>query len=377
MSVHKIKRRDGTPAFVVRWREGVANRRRTFDRRRDADLWDAEVRRRRQLGALHTLDAGSDTLDEYVVGTWAQAHLPRLAPKTRRVYVQMYDRHVSPHLGSVALRDFTPETIKAWHGALARAGTGPEALHKAATLLGAILQLATEGQHIPYNPARAVRKPRRPGRVEVRPIAPERVEAMRAAVGRRDATILSVLAYAGLRPQELRTLRWRHVRDSTLLVYAGKTGKQRTVRLMSALSADLREWRMALGRPTDDALVFPDGNGGEWSINAFNKWRARVFAKALTAAGIDHARPYDLRHSFASLLLHEGRSPIYVARQLGHGAALTMGTYGHVIDELDDAPRIAAEDAIQSAREGGFAGARSSVVPLAAVADAGAAGKRP
>ena len=41
---------------------------------------------------------------------------------------------------------------------------------------------------------------------------------------------------------------------------------------------------------------------------------------------------------------------IYVARQLGHDAALTLGTYGHVIDELDDAPRIGAEDAIRAAR---------------------------
>ena len=63
-------------------------------------------------------------------------------------------------------------------------------------------------------------------------------------------------------------------------------------------------------------------------------------------------RPYDLRHSFASLLLHEGRSVIYVARQLGHGAALTMRTYGHVIDELEDEPRIAAEAAILEARRG-------------------------
>ena len=51
------------------------------------------------------------------------------------------------------------------------------------------------------------------------------------------------------------------------------------------------------------------------------------------------ARPYDLRHSFASLLLHEGRSVVSVARQLGHGAGLTLSTYGHVSDELEDAPR--------------------------------------
>jgi integrase len=42
------------------------------------------------------------------------------------------------------------------------------------------------------------------------------------------------------------------------------------------------------------------------------------------AAGIEHATPYALRHSFASLLLHEGRSVIYVARQLGHDARLTL-----------------------------------------------------
>ena len=63
------------------------------------------------------------------------------------------------------------------------------------------------------------------------------------------------------------------------------------------------------------------------------------------------ASPYTLRHSFCSLLLHEGRSVIYVARQMGHDAKLTLGTYGHVIDELEDAPRVSAEDAIRAARE--------------------------
>jgi site-specific recombinase XerD len=61
-------------------------------------------------------------------------------------------------------------------------------------------------------------------------------------------------------------------------------------------------------------------------------------------------RPYDLRHSFASLLLHEGRSVIYVARQLGHDARLTLSTYGHVIDEFDDLPQLSAETAISEAR---------------------------
>jgi hypothetical protein len=50
-----------------------------------------------------------------------------------------------------------------------------------------------------------------------------------------------------------------------------------------------------------------------------------------------------------------GRRPppliMHVARQFGHNARLTLTTYGHVIDEFEDQPRIPAEDAIRAARE--------------------------
>ena len=123
------------------------------------------------------------------------------------------------------------------------------------------------------------------------------------------------------------------------------------MRLLGPLKADLAEWRLAAGRPADDTLVFPAAGGEAWTEPAYPSWRRRAFKRALTAADIEKARPYDLRHSFASLLLHEGRSVIYVARQLGHDARLTLTRYGHVIDELDDAPRLDAETAIRQARE--------------------------
>ena len=56
-------------------------------------------------------------------------------------------------------------------------------------------------------------------------------------------------------------------------------------------------------------------------------------------AGLGHVRPYDLRHSFVSLLIAEGRSIVDVARQAGHSATMALDTYGHVFDELDGAER--------------------------------------
>jgi hypothetical protein len=63
----------------------------------------------------------------------------------------------------------------------------------------------------------------------------------------------------------------------------------------------------------------------------------------VNAAGLDHARPYDLRHSFASLLLHEGQHVVAVARALGHDARLTLTRYGHVLDELQGTGHIDPE----------------------------------
>ena len=109
-----------------------------------------------------------------------------------------------------------------------------------------------------------------------------------------------------------------------------------------------------VGEPSIARAVRPDGKRGG---------TGGAFGRAAAAAGVPDASPYTLRHSFCSLLLHEGRSVIYVARQIGHDAKLTLGTYGHVIDELEDAPRVAAEEAIRAACESRGVGGRDDAAP--------------
>jgi integrase len=226
-------------------------------------------------------------------------------------------------------------------------------------LLGSILQRAFESGQIQSNPARAVRKAPRPRRTEVKPLSPATVERMRLASSPREPTLIGVLAYAGLRPGEALGLKWGDIREQTILIERAvslgeekdtKTAAHRTVRLLPPLAADLREWRLRSGRPADSALAFPSATGTTWTLAAYQSWRRRAFKRALDGAGVEHARPYDLRHSYASLLIHEGRSVIYVARQLGHDARLTLTTYGHVMDEFEDAPRLEAHTAITNAR---------------------------
>jgi integrase len=361
MSVEKIQRCSGEVVWRVRWRQHGRNRARTFSTRRDAADFDADLRRQRRAGSLAALDAGIESLGEYVTGAWATTHAVTLAPKTQLHYASLYDHHLRPFLGSIALRDIDPETVGRWQADRLAAGAGPVAVRQSMDLLGSILERAFVSGRISENPVRRVKKARRPRREEVQALSPATIEAMRAGLGARDAALLSVLAYAGLRPGEALGLRWGDVRERTILIQRSislgkeadtKTRQHRTVRLLAPLAADLRAWRMSAGRPDANQLVFPGKDGQPWTLAAYQSWRRRAFHRATQASGLAHARPYDLRHSFASLLLHEGRSVIYVARQLGHDARLTLTRDGHVIDELEDTPRIEAEAAIAAARRG-------------------------
>jgi hypothetical protein len=136
--------------WVVRYREGVRNRSRSFGRKGDAERFDVEVSRRRELGVLGSLDGGPETLDDFVTQTWAPTHGVTLALKTRKNYALLYDHHIAPSLGSLQLRAIRAQTIQQW-----------------------------QAERIAANPARLVRRARLPRRKEVPPA--------RADVDRADA----------------------------------------------------------------------------------------------------------------------------------------------------------------------------------------------
>ena len=364
MSIERIPRKRGT-GWRVRWREGQQNRARTFDRKADAVSFEAETRRRGRAGDLRALDAGRETLQEFAEEWWQLHAVPNLAPITLASYAAVWDAHVLPRLGAVRLRDIDPQAIASLRVELTGAGVGPASVRRVMVILQGVLERAVEWQRIPANPARAVRKPPQRRERAVRALPPHDVEHLRAHLletgQMRDAVLVSILAYTGLRPSEALALTWSHVRERTILVERGlvlgqlkttKTGRTRTVRLLAPLSADLREWRLAVGRPPDETLIFPGRDGGVWSDDAWRYWRRRVFGPATRAAGLQGpVRPYDLRHSFVSLLLAEGANVVEVARQAGHSPTMTLSTYAHLFDEQDGAERQSAEQSIRSARQ--------------------------
>jgi integrase len=157
---------------------------------------------------------------------------------------------------------------------------------------------------------------------------------MRAQLSVADATLVSVLAYAGLRPGEALGLRWPDVGDRRLAV-------ERAVAYGQVKSTKTGRSR---------AVVFPRRDGTPWSLDDWRNWRKRVYAPAASSAGLEGTRPHDLRASFVSLLIFEGRTVIEVARQAGHSPETCLRNYARVFADFEPTMRNPAEEQIRDAR---------------------------
>ncbi len=144
--------------------------------------------------------------------------------------------------------------------------------------------------------------------------------------------LVRLIAYTGLRPQEALALHWYAARENTLVVeLANADGeldrlknrkrsrkRSRTVDLLGPLQEDLAAFRRERGDPADDQLVFPHGlHGGLWLDEHYRTWRRRIYVPSAENVALPSKRPYDLRHTWASLRIAEKKLSIAeIAEQL-------------------------------------------------------------
>jgi integrase len=269
--------------------------------------------------------------------------------------------------------------VEAFQAELRRDGIGEPTILKTLTLLQGILQRAVVWGRIRANPVAPVRKPVQKRKHAVRPVAPTTVEQIRRTlIARRralDATLVSVLAYAGLRPGEALALCWGHIGERTILVErAAALG----ARQGDEDGPDPERPAPQSSRPRSARVAVEVGSS--------RPGRARlppVRRRGLDRRGLAELAAADLRAggglsrpqpvppvrspTLVSLLFAEGRTVIEVARQAGHSPTMALATYGHVIEELEGAERRPAEEVIREARARGV----PSEFPQRAVPPAG------
>lgn len=305
------------------------------------------------------------TLGQYLE-RWLRDYAATKAPKTYCAYETVVRRYIVPHLGNVVLGKLRPAQVLALQTKLREApradgrpgklsGTTLKHAHR---VLHTALQCAVKWQLIARNPASAIDAPKAP-RSEMKAFTLEQAQAFLASSaeeGSKWQAFFTTFLTTGLRIGELIGLRWEDIdldaatlgvrqniqRVNKIGVVGGgpKTaGSRRPIALGPDVVALLREHRReqqslrvkAGTESADGGLVFPSGRGTPLSEKTIHNVFTRICAKA----GVPRIRPYDLRHSCATLMLASGVHPKVVAERLGHSTVnLTLNTYSHVLPTL-------------------------------------------
>jgi integrase len=262
--------------------------------------------------------------------------------------------HFSPAIGQLGLPAVTPGHIRSIVVAMLSAGLSPKSVRTYVGTLQAIFSTAVDGDLLARSPVRPrslglapVRKPERPTLTaeELLRLAAAMPPRYRALVLMAGTVGLRWGEAIGLRVSDVDFLRRRlsvrqtveevsgHVR--VIAATKSEAGK-RTFALPAFLVDELAAHLSAHRRGAlADGLVLLGPKGGILR----RSFEARVFKPAVQAADLPRNLTFHgLRHVATTLMIVNNEHPKVIQHRLGHAdPAISLGVYGHVPDDLDQA----------------------------------------
>ena len=356
--------------WVADYRDRFGRRRRkTFSTREEAVGFENDARRTARRRRIQELRFDPEvSLKEYAAH-WLGTQRGTLKASTIRVYEGCLRVHLLPAFGSRRIRTLRRGELRAFLAEKLKSGLSKDSVRLLLATIRVILNAAIDDEIIEANSAdrlgRAVHLggARAARQEQIKAFDRDQLSALLAAAQREEPQLyplLLTLARTGMRIGEALGLQWddidwsrREIRISRAISTARqattpKSGHGRTVDMSSQLASVLKQSRAFLQA---EALR----QGGSLTVWAFPSKAGTPldhsnvghrFKRLLKRAGLPgHFHPHCLRHTYASLLLQAGRSPVYVQRQLGHASyQLTVDTYGRwlpmgnkeAVDALDD-----------------------------------------
>lgn len=263
-------------------------------------------------------------------------------------YASILKKYVYPILGERHLDTINRGNIRNLLLDLHKKGLSKSTLNLVRDAINGPMSYAVDEELITVNPVSGVIKRLNLDRDKRPPVQPLTREEVELFLEQCESDLYPFFLCAfrtGMRLGELLALEWGDIDFNSRFIEVKrsykrgrmsptKTGKSRRVDMSDQLAEALRmlhkrrfleALREGIGEPVE--TIF-HRNGKPMEQNFIR----RQFKRILRKAGLRDIRFHDIRHTYASLLLSDGQSPVYVKEQMGHHSInVTVDLYGHWI----------------------------------------------
>lgn len=260
-----------------------------------------------------------DWLNEMKI-QWRQSHITTVEGTLKN--------YLNPHFGEKEVGHITKKDILDFRASLAKVTTlsgkhlSASRINRIMTPLRMILSEAANRFQFssPYHGIKSLKVPR----TDVEPFSIEEVKQIIDTVRSDFRHYYTVRFFTGMRTGEIDGLQWDHVdfKRRQILVrqalvngrleYTKNDGSFRTIEMSQLVADALKAQQKATGK---EEFVFCTRTGGPLNHNNVTK---RVWYPLLRHLGLRKRRPYQTRHTAATLWLAAGENPEWIARQMGH-----------------------------------------------------------
>jgi integrase len=264
----------------------------------------------------------NDLWDEYY--PFAQSTVPRSVKRLE----QLWRLRIMPRFGAVRLRDIQLRQIQTFMMDLRKEGLSAASTDYHAALLRRMGNMAVRWGYLDVNFAKGIQLYHEFNGVE-NILTDEQLknllEVLYTDSNRPICQLALFLLSTGCRLSAALTARWSDINEANKLWIMPAANSKNKRQNSIPLSDSALEVLKQIDRKESDVYVFTNHKTGTRFKNTFKPWD-RIRNKA----GVPFLRSHDLRHSFATYCVNNGRSLYEVSKLLSHADTRTTQRYAHL-----------------------------------------------
>lgn len=324
----------------------------TFERLKEAERWLTLAEAQIVRGEWIDPDRGKVKLRDYA-NRWIEQR-PRLRPRTKALYRQLFRSHIDPVLGQMQLSRITTESVREWRAKLLARGVSECVTAKAYRLLRAVLNTAVkEDELIRVNPCR-IPGADRENAAERPVLTVEQIFQLADSVPIRFRAMILLTTFGclrwgeatGLQRQDLdvvngsvwvRRAMGETERGELKLGPVKSRAGVRRVSLPAAILPGLRDHLRHFVADDPEALVFTGPSKAHPPLRRNNFRKLVRWEQAVTVVGVPGLHFHDLRHTGNTLAAQTGASLKDLMTRMGHDSPRAALIYQHASSEADRA----------------------------------------
>lgn len=289
---------------------------------------------------------GAGYMLETWLETWVERQKKHIKSSTWDGYRKIVYHTIIPAIGRIHLDELKRSDIRNMCNKMATATN--KRLANIQSVLRTALQEALDEDLIEANPLYGWTYQRKEAPKPADDIDPfsqeEQAAILEACRDRQHSNLFRFAFWTGMRTSELVALKWGDVDwlRGTVRVQRGRTQAAeeaedpktrrsfRDVKLLDPARLALEDQKKLTYLADNEIFLNPNTGkpwGGDLTIRT-------AWTTILKRAGVRYRRPYQTRHTYASMMLTAGESPIWVAGQMGHAdTGMIYRTYGRWIPD--------------------------------------------